>query len=563
MQRRIPIILQLSIMFGSIVLFLIGVLGYSMSKYTDTTEHYDSLINQTVQRTLGLKDAQDEFHTGIADLRGFIAYVDPVYEKKANESFEKSYKRVKQFAGETRFEEIKLEANKLIYLFEEYVTLKDRIIQAKKVDDPQASNITTEARKKTEELQTQFAKIFALQENILTVENQRMKQETAFTKQIVFAASVVILLLVFGAVYWYSRSIAARLGDLKRQIEVVSNLDLTAEELVSRQNDEIGDSVLALAKMKAALKEITYKMSKDAGELAASSEVLSSTAAEQLQATETVTQTITDIATGSAQNTNSITDISATVEELSASTEEISAAAAEVNNNTQNAVAEAAKGMGLLERVVNQNNTIGQSMEQVTLLSNALVQGSQDVQEILSVIGNIADQTNLLALNAAIEAARAGEAGRGFAVVAEEVRKLAEQSRRSTSHIGEIVNHMTNDIHSTVECIKAANVEIVAGKNVTTETQTGFELIIAQLGSVKSGIEQISYAVNETAKGMQSMVDNIQNISAVAEETSASTETVSAAAEQQTAGMNELKSNALGLAKMAEDLNNIVGRFKV
>lgn len=71
------------------------------------------------------------------------------------------------------------------------------------------------------------------------------------------------------------------------------------------------------------------------------------------------------------------------------------------------------------------------------------------------------------------------------------------------------------------------------------------------------------YAIEESAKGTQEMVNNAQTISAVAQETSANTQTVAAALEEQNASMHEINTNAEALAKMAEELNAIVRSFKV
>ena len=251
------------------------------------------------------------------------------------------------------------------------------------------------------------------------------------------------------------------------------------------------------------------------------------------------------------------------MEEVSAGSEEISAGAAEVNASTHNAVTEAAKGMDMLKQVVVQNEHIGQSMNEITQVATNLSQGSEKIKGIVDVINGIAAQTNLLALNAAIEAARAGEAGRGFAVVADEVRKLAEQSASATKDIAAIINDMGSQISFAVETVKRANQEVSKGKESAITTQSGFEAIIEKLEVVKIGIEQIAVAVDETAKGTQVMVVSVENISNVAQETSADSETVAASAEEQASGMHEITSNANSLSKLANDMMEVVGKFKI
>lgn len=120
------------------------------------------------------------------------------------------------------------------------------------------------------------------------------------------------------------------------------------------------------------------------------------------------------------------------------------------------------------------HQTINEASSDVDVLYGT----TKRMQDILSLIQDIADQTNLLALNAAIEAARAGDAGRGFAVVADEVRKLAEETKNSVVNVSSLITGTTNQTEKLTLSLANISQAVIEGNKDMEETNNDFEQIL-------------------------------------------------------------------------------------
>ncbi|WP_368908448.1 methyl-accepting chemotaxis protein, partial [Bacillus wiedmannii] len=188
---------------------------------------------------------------------------------------------------------------------------------------------------------------------------------------------------------------------------------------------------------------------------------------------------------------------------------------------------------------------------------------SQQIGSILEAIQNIAEQTNLLALNAAIEAARAGEQGRGFAIVADEVRKLAEQSSESSMEIGSLIKEIQSDVHETVKAMNEVGVEVQSGIQVANDTKQSFYEISKSANDIVSKVHGMVELSNKMTTDAMKVDTSIDQISMAVKENSSSMQTIAGSSEEQHASMEEINSSAIHLAQMAEELQELIGGFKI
>ncbi|WYZ09790.1 methyl-accepting chemotaxis protein [Bacillus safensis] len=382
----------------------------------------------------------------------------------------------------------------------------------------------------------------------------------------VFNTAIIVFsvtLIVAGTlIFFIVRSISKRLSNLARFSKKVSEGDLR-DKLQIQSDDEIGQVGKGFNTMIDSLRSLIGAVQTSVENVASSSEELTASAGQTSKATEHITLAIEQFSSGNESQNDKVELSSVELEEMNRGLQHMNESAESITASSIKSTDIAGEGGQLVEKTASQMNVIDQSVKKAENVISALENKSKDITQILGVINGIADQTNLLALNAAIEAARAGESGRGFSVVAEEVRKLAVQSANSAKEIENLIKEIVQDIDVSQEVFTAVNREVQSGLSFTEQTKVSFHNIFDMTKEISNQLQIMNQTVVQLSKGSAHVSEAVREIADVSRESSANIQDIAASAEEQLASMEEISSSSATLSSMAEELRDLISKFKV
>lgn len=400
------------------------------------------------------------------------------------------------------------------------------------------------------------------------VENERSIVTADISRVFVFLGGFVIIALIVGSVIAFimSNSISKPILALADVVNKTSNLNIKDDSTIDyllNYKDERGIIAKSIANLRVVLRDLIKEMQADSIKLNSAFEELNVIVTDGKEGIEAVTHTVADFAKGASEQAEdaqtAATNMNTLAQEINASVksaEMLRGYTSEVSENNKEGV-QLINELGVTFKATSEaNDNLNENVGTLTVKSSSIVQ-------VTSTIQQIAEQTNLLALNAAIEAARAGDAGRGFAVVAEEIRKLADETSKSTLKIDDIINEILGEIKQTESNMISSNESIKISGNVLIKVQSSFNAIEESMKKTITQLDSITQNIQTVDKNKNLAIESIDGISAVTEENAAAAEEIYATMDTQAELMGHILNNASEVGETAETLKEIIQRFTV
>ena len=374
-----------------------------------------------------------------------------------------------------------------------------------------------------------------------------IKKEVAAARMVIeknIASALGFILLVTAVVVLISLLIGVIVGrtvtkPLKGVSDMMQEIADGEGDLRQRLPEDGSDELSELGRR---FNAFVVKIQNTMREVGATTDQLASAAEELSRVANETRASVQEQGSETDQIASAINEMAATIQQISGNANEVEGAASDADRMAR----EGGETMASAQGAVNQ---LSEEIQESARSIDALAEKSDDIQQVLDVIHAVTEQTNLLALNAAIEAARAGEHGRGFSVVADEVRQLAKRSAESADQIRDMIGGFVTESRAAVERMNQSRTR-------STETVERINHATDSLRTIEKSVGQIHDQVTQIATAAEQQ-------SQVAEEINQNVVRIVDAAQRSDTGVTQTNEASHELARLGENLRDLVGQFKV
>ncbi len=391
---------------------------------------------------------------------------------------------------------------------------------------------------------------------------QQLKNQIRFTIVSSLIGCIVLLILASFSTLKVTNSISTTLRRLADNAGKIATGNLAVRPLDYNKQDELGALNVSFSKMTGQLRDLISSIdgvSKDVENFAA---VIDEENKSLTEVSKQVAVSTDELSAGTQSISEDLQDAVTLIEQMDhdfSENVEHTQQAVTFGNAAGEAVVIGQKAIQSQQQLVVENAKTSKEIRQA---AETFANYTGEINNMAKSVAEIADQTNLLALNAAIEAARAGEAGKGFAVVAEEVRKLAEDSSTATGHIFEMVKLIE-------EGISDITISAERGAGIVQEEQASMDKTTSAFANIEQKVEGFSEELSILLDGIQrsketgqKVLENVESISAVVEQSAAGNEQISASTQEQLTAFNHMVEQVAKLRKLTDELNETVDTFQ-